>query len=354
MLLQALGSRASASTSGTTTAPVSTTASGSSTVTLALPPPLPTTNSNKARDRAGSLCLLDPDFLASHLQAKGASLEIVSPMLTSSVSGSSAASGSRSAGVAVGTALELDPVGRAAHALVVMHSSPIMQSVTSLDARLPSLSLGAGPVEWNGAASSLCSLMRPRIVGGVGAGASGSPGDIKAKRPRSLSTLSGGLGAAARRSGNGGTAAIHPRPRARSLTFSSTSPGASWKKDEATRLAVEFDGIDNGDDDGENDRLHGIEGGGDSNGLNGVHRYYARGTGVEDDELDGAARVGAYSPRTRRLRVERFLLKRQNRMWHKSIKYNVRKNFADSRLRVKGRFVRKEDEAVLRDLMMLT
>ena len=29
----------------------------------------------------------------------------------------------------------------------------------------------------------------------------------------------------------------------------------------------------------------------------------------------------------------------------------VRKNFADSRLRVKGRFVKKEDEEIVRDLM---
>ena len=36
-------------------------------------------------------------------------------------------------------------------------------------------------------------------------------------------------------------------------------------------------------------------------------------------------------------------------MWTKKVKYDVRKNFADSRLRVKGRFVKKEDEEVLRD-----
>ena len=33
------------------------------------------------------------------------------------------------------------------------------------------------------------------------------------------------------------------------------------------------------------------------------------------------------------------------------MKYDVRKNFADSRLRVKGRFVKKEDEELLRELM---
>lgn len=36
------------------------------------------------------------------------------------------------------------------------------------------------------------------------------------------------------------------------------------------------------------------------------------------------------------------------------VKYDVRKNFADSRMRVKGRFVKKEDEELLRELMSIT
>jgi hypothetical protein len=64
--------------------------------------------------------------------------------------------------------------------------------------------------------------------------------------------------------------------------------------------------------------------------------------------------VGAYSPESRKVRVDRFLAKRGRRVWSKTIKYDVRKNFADSRLRVKGRFVRKEDESLMRELMSLT
>jgi hypothetical protein len=64
--------------------------------------------------------------------------------------------------------------------------------------------------------------------------------------------------------------------------------------------------------------------------------------------------VGAYSPDSRKLRIERFLAKRNHRVWVKKVKYDVRKNFADSRLRVKGRFVKKEDELLMRDLMSLT
>jgi hypothetical protein len=64
--------------------------------------------------------------------------------------------------------------------------------------------------------------------------------------------------------------------------------------------------------------------------------------------------VGAYSPDSRKMRIERFLDKRNHRVWTKSVKYDVRKNFADSRLRVKGRFVKKEDELLMRELMSLT
>ena len=69
--------------------------------------------------------------------------------------------------------------------------------------------------------------------------------------------------------------------------------------------------------------------------------------------------VGIYSPEQRRHRIERFeqvnddigsieskslryfylfiylIQKRKNRVWTKKVKYDVRKNFADSRLRVK-------------------
>jgi hypothetical protein len=67
----------------------------------------------------------------------------------------------------------------------------------------------------------------------------------------------------------------------------------------------------------------------------------------------GVPMIGAYSPESRRVRVERFVAKRDRRVWKKKVKYDVRKNFADSRLRVKGRFVKKEDEEMLRDLMTM-
>lgn len=51
--------------------------------------------------------------------------------------------------------------------------------------------------------------------------------------------------------------------------------------------------------------------------------------------LGGPGFVGAYSPEQRRLRIEKFIEKRGRRVWTKKVKYDVRKNFADSRLRVK-------------------
>lgn len=64
--------------------------------------------------------------------------------------------------------------------------------------------------------------------------------------------------------------------------------------------------------------------------------------------------VGSYSPKARKARVERFLKKRQERVWVKEVKYDVRKSFADTRLRVKGRFVTREDEKTMRELLSFT
>ena len=79
---------------------------------------------------------------------------------------------------------------------------------------------------------------------------------------------------------------------------------------------------------------------------------------VDDDGLLQVERpegwIGAYSPESRKARIERFMEKRKHRVWTQGVKYDVRKNFADSRLRVKGRFVKKEDELLMRELMSLT
>jgi hypothetical protein len=48
-----------------------------------------------------------------------------------------------------------------------------------------------------------------------------------------------------------------------------------------------------------------------------------------------AGYIGSYSPDQRKVRIERFLEKRGRRVWTRKVKYDVRKNFADSRLRIK-------------------
>ncbi|CAI5743004.1 unnamed protein product [Peronospora destructor] len=64
--------------------------------------------------------------------------------------------------------------------------------------------------------------------------------------------------------------------------------------------------------------------------------------------------IGSYSPEARRKCIERFLEKRKRRVWAKKVDYDVRKNFANSRLRIKGRFVKKEDEELLCQLLSYT
>ena len=65
------------------------------------------------------------------------------------------------------------------------------------------------------------------------------------------------------------------------------------------------------------------------------------------DDSSKSGYVGIYSPEARRKRIERFNEKRKHRVWKRNIKYDVRKNFADSRVRIKGRFVRKDEEHLL-------
>ena len=83
-------------------------------------------------------------------------------------------------------------------------------------------------------------------------------------------------------------------------------------------------------------------GGGGGGGSSGTHQFpvYRR-----------KVNIGIYSPAARRDRLRRFMQKRKKRIWQKRVKYDVRKNFADSRLRFKGRFVKKEDEELMRAAM---
>jgi len=59
--------------------------------------------------------------------------------------------------------------------------------------------------------------------------------------------------------------------------------------------------------------------------------------------LNKDGRIGIYLPEERKARLEKFHSKRKMRIWRKRIKYDCRKKLADSRPRIKGRFVRRSD-----------
>ena len=60
--------------------------------------------------------------------------------------------------------------------------------------------------------------------------------------------------------------------------------------------------------------------------------------------LNKDGRIGIYLPEARRERIARFHAKRKMRIWRKRIKYDCRKKLADSRPRIKGRFVKRVDD----------
>ena len=60
---------------------------------------------------------------------------------------------------------------------------------------------------------------------------------------------------------------------------------------------------------------------------------------------EGQVCIGIYTREERRQLIEKFRKKKQNRIWRKQIKYDCRKRLAETRPRVKGRFVSKKELA---------
>ncbi|XP_041993749.1 uncharacterized protein LOC121744316 [Salvia splendens] len=69
-------------------------------------------------------------------------------------------------------------------------------------------------------------------------------------------------------------------------------------------------------------------------------------TMVEESEQ---VKVGRYSAEERKDRIVRYLKKRNQRNFNKTIKYACRKTLADKRVRVRGRFAKNNEAEILMD-----
>lgn len=65
---------------------------------------------------------------------------------------------------------------------------------------------------------------------------------------------------------------------------------------------------------------------------------------------DTSVRIGTLTYEERQIKLKKYREKKKNRVWSKKINYNCRKKVAEGRLRVKGRFVTKEQALVLQKL----
>ncbi|BAT91915.1 hypothetical protein LR48_Vigan05g185000 [Vigna angularis] len=85
---------------------------------------------------------------------------------------------------------------------------------------------------------------------------------------------------------------------------------------------------------------------GDLQGINGIQHNHLSDSPLSSESsmiIEGMNRACRYSPEEKKVRIERYRSKRNQRNFNKKIKYACRKTLADSRPRIRGRFARNDE-----------
>ncbi|CAL0304111.1 unnamed protein product [Lupinus luteus] len=85
---------------------------------------------------------------------------------------------------------------------------------------------------------------------------------------------------------------------------------------------------------------------GDLHRINGMQHYHHSDSPLSSESsmiIEGMNRASPYSPEEKKVRIERYKSKRNQRNFNKKIKYACRKTLADSRPRIRGRFARNDE-----------
>nr|KYP58598.1 Zinc finger protein CONSTANS-LIKE 3 [Cajanus cajan] len=85
---------------------------------------------------------------------------------------------------------------------------------------------------------------------------------------------------------------------------------------------------------------------GDLQRINGVLHNHHTDSPLSSESsmiIEGMSRACRYSPEEKKVRIERYRSKRNQRNFNKKIKYACRKTLADSRPRIRGRFARNDE-----------